>query len=73
VKSSHIHGLLVAFAGSLKKQDLPKIYALGADIVGLRSAACTGGDRINGLVERENVHELAEIIRRFAAQAEIKV
>ena len=73
VESSHAHGLLVALAGSLIKQDLPKIYALGADIVGLRSAACTGGDRINGRVKRENVRELAEIIRHIEAQAEIKV
>ncbi len=39
VDSSHAFGLEAALAGSLRKQDLPVIYRLGADIAGLRGAA----------------------------------
>jgi len=73
VESSHAHGLKVAFAGSLKKQDLPKIHALGADIVGLRSAACTSGDRVHGRISRDKVRELKEIVGHLKEQAEAKV
>ncbi len=63
VKSAHDLGLLVALAGSLKVDDLCKVRALGADIVGVRGAACTGGDRVKGTVNREQVRSLLEIVR----------
>jgi uncharacterized protein (UPF0264 family) len=43
---------------------LPEIYALGADVLGLRSAACTLNDRVNGQITRKKVQELAEIVKR---------
>jgi uncharacterized protein (UPF0264 family) len=60
---SHDFGLTVALAGSLRKEDLPRAHALGADVVGLRGAACTDGDRINGRIKKENVRELFETIK----------
>ena len=63
VTSSHGFGLKVALAGSLRKRDLPIVYELGADIVGLRGAACTGNDRNNGHITRELVSELVEAIK----------
>ncbi len=48
VDCSHGFGLEVALAGSLRKEDLPVVYHLGADIAGLRGAACTCGDRVGG-------------------------
>ncbi len=66
VDSSHRLGLEVAFAGSLRKEDLPVIYDLGADIAGLRGAACTGRDRLMGEMKRELVRELADTIRQAA-------
>jgi uncharacterized protein (UPF0264 family) len=62
VDSSHSYGLEVALAGSLRKQDLPIIYQLGADIVGLRGAACTGSNRVAGRITKERVKELSEIL-----------
>ena len=63
--TAHTHGLKVALAGSLQKEDLPKVHDLGADIVGLRGAACTNSDRVNGRVTRENVRVLADELRRI--------
>jgi hypothetical protein len=65
---SHHLGLEVAFAGSLRKEDLPVIYSLGADIAGLRGAACTNGDRVKGELKRNLVEELAEIVKQAEKQ-----
>lgn len=64
VDRSHSLGLEVALAGSLRKEDLPVIYRLGADIVGLRGAACTRSDRVRGEMTRELVRELVEAVRQ---------
>ena len=64
VDAAHSYGLKAALAGSLQKEDLPEIYALGADVLGLRSAACTLNDRVNGQITRKKVQELAEIVKR---------
>jgi hypothetical protein len=50
-------GLLSALAGSLAPGDLPLLAGIGADIVGVRGAACTG-DRVRGRVSRERVAAL---------------
>ena len=73
VNAAHDHGLEAALAGSLRKEDLPAVYALGADVVGLRGAACTHGDRVDGRITRETVRELVEIVRRVEKQAEAKI
>lgn len=56
----HAHGadLTVAVAGGLAGADLSVLRALGADVVGVRGAACEGGDR-RGQVSRANVAALA--------------
>jgi len=64
INEAHGYGLKAALAGSLQKEDLPVVYALGADVVGLRGAACTLGDRVNGRIIREKVRELAEVVKR---------
>jgi uncharacterized protein (UPF0264 family) len=43
VVAAHSRGLLVALAGSLALEDLPHVAALGADVAGVRGAACEGG------------------------------
>ena len=63
VFESHNYGLQAALAGSLKKEDLPFLKSIEADIVGLRGAACTGGDRIYGRITRESVVELVQVIK----------
>jgi len=43
----HEYGLKSALAGSVKKEQLRLLYEIGCDVVGIRGAACTGGDRNN--------------------------
>lgn len=64
VEEAHNYGLKAALAGSLQKVDLPVVYALGADVVGLRGAACTFSDRVNGRITREKVQELVAVVKR---------
>jgi uncharacterized protein (UPF0264 family) len=45
VDEAHAAGLQVALAGALRGEDLPVILATGADIAGVRSAACGDGRR----------------------------
>jgi uncharacterized protein (UPF0264 family) len=69
IDSAHNYGLTVALAGSLRKENLPIIQALGADVAGCRGAACTNSDRVNGHITREKVRELVEIIKNTECQA----
>jgi len=64
VYSTHSFGLEIALAGSLRKQDLPIVYGLGADIAGLRGAACTNSNRVTGQITRKLVAELVEVVRQ---------
>jgi uncharacterized protein (UPF0264 family) len=64
VETTHSYGLKAALAGSLQKEDLPVVYALGVDVVGLRGAVCTLSDRVNGRITREKVREVAEVVKR---------
>jgi uncharacterized protein (UPF0264 family) len=64
VASAHGFGLQAALAGSLRRQDLPVVYGLGADIAGLRGAACTDSDRNRGHITRELVAELSETLKQ---------
>jgi len=64
VSSSHKLGLKAALAGSLRKQDLPVVYGLGADVAGLRGAACTNNDRNNGQITQKLVRELVETVKQ---------
>ncbi|HEX6743332.1 MAG TPA: (5-formylfuran-3-yl)methyl phosphate synthase [Solirubrobacteraceae bacterium] len=49
VDEAHELGLEVALAGALRAEDLPVVGATGADIVGVRSAACAAGRRTGPL------------------------
>lgn len=68
VNAAHDHGLKAALAGSLKKEDLPAVYGLGADIAGVRGAACTHGNRVDGRITRETVRELVAVVRHAEEQ-----
>lgn len=57
VSEAHDRGLVIALAGSLRDSDLPDILATGADIAGVRSAACRGGVRTAPL-EPERIRRL---------------
>jgi len=43
VECAHAFGLFAALAGSLTPDDLPFVQEVGADIAGVRGAACDGG------------------------------
>jgi (5-formylfuran-3-yl)methyl phosphate synthase len=43
VAAAHDAGLEIALAGGLRAEDLPVVRDAGADIAGVRSAACVGG------------------------------
>ena len=70
VCSAHTYGLKAALAGSLGIKDLSAVKALGADIAGLRGAACTNGDRVNGRITRENVQALTKATRSIKKSVE---
>ncbi len=63
VNHAHDLGLKAALAGSLNKTDLSLLCSFGVDILGVRGAACTGGDRVNGRIARQNVRELVDVVR----------
>jgi uncharacterized protein (UPF0264 family) len=65
---AHYLGLQAALAGTLRKNDLPILHALGADIVGIRGAACSNNDRVSGELKTELVRDLVEIIKKSAAK-----
>lgn len=67
VIQAHSYNLLVALAGSLKKQDIEPVYNLGSDIIGFRGALCTNIDRLNGKLEKEKVIEFKEKIRNISS------
>ncbi|MCW4030341.1 MAG: hypothetical protein NWE92_11930 [Candidatus Bathyarchaeota archaeon] len=69
VASAHGYGLQVALAGSLRKEQLPLIYKLGADIAGLRGAACTNNDRVDGEISATLVKNLVEMVKNAETQA----
>ena len=58
VQKSHDFGLKVALAGSVNKNDVAMLKRIGCDIMGVRGCVCTEGDRDNGTINKELVHEL---------------
>jgi hypothetical protein len=62
VDEAHSQNLIVALAGSLERRDVQQIYALGADVIGVRRAVCSQKDRRNGKVQRKAVLEFVKEI-----------
>jgi uncharacterized protein (UPF0264 family) len=58
VDEAHDLGLEVALAGALRAEDLPVVAATGADIAGVRSAACAD-DRRTGALDPARVRALS--------------
>ncbi|MDR0912978.1 MAG: (5-formylfuran-3-yl)methyl phosphate synthase [Methanobrevibacter sp.] len=65
VDEAHSYGLKTALAGSIKKEQLKDLHDLGCDVVGVRGAACVGGDRNTGKIDRTAVKELKSLIESF--------
>ncbi|HIQ38963.1 MAG TPA: (5-formylfuran-3-yl)methyl phosphate synthase [Methanothermococcus okinawensis] len=64
VEEVHNYGLKCALAGSIRKEDIPVLKEIGCDIVGIRGAACTKGDRNNGKIKKELVEELVRLCKK---------
>ncbi len=62
VARAHHRGLMVALAGQLRLDDLDFVRAAGADIAGVRGAACDGGRA--GRINVEKVRALAGLALR---------
>jgi uncharacterized protein (UPF0264 family) len=73
VYQTHMYGLEVALAGSIKKTELKKLNFLGVDIVGVRSAACTNCDRLKGRITKANVEELVETIKNSKLKSNSRI
>ncbi len=61
----HDYGLRSALAGSVKEEQLPILYELGCDVVGIRGAACVGGDRNLGTIHHTAVYQLKQMMEKF--------
>ncbi len=70
VEASHRMGLLAALAGSLQKEDIPILLRLNVDVIGVRTAACDGLNRVTGRISRTKVQELVNVIKQSAFQQE---
>jgi uncharacterized protein (UPF0264 family) len=66
VADAHAAGLEIALAGELRDEDLPVVRATGADIAGVRSAACRGGRR-TGALDPARIAALREVCLTPAA------
>ncbi|KPV63452.1 MAG: hypothetical protein AOA66_0928 [Candidatus Bathyarchaeota archaeon BA2] len=62
IDRSHKYDLTVALAGSLDKEDVPKVHSLGADVIGVRRAVCSGKNRLKGRIQGKAVTEFIKAI-----------
>jgi uncharacterized protein (UPF0264 family) len=60
-------GLLSGLAGSVTARQLPVLVAAGADVIGVRGAACDGGR--NGRIDASRVAMLCQALARSARSA----
>lgn len=65
VEEAHGYGIKTALAGSIKKDQLKDLYDIGCDVVGVRGAACVGGDRNTGHIHHKAVAELKKLCDSF--------
>ena len=65
VDEAHSYNLKTALAGSVKKDQLKPLHDIGCDVVGIRGAACVGGDRNTGKIHHTAVAELKELCDSF--------
>ncbi len=68
VDDAHGYGLGAALAGSLRKHDLSVLYEVGADVAGLRGAACSNNNRVTGYITEDKVSELVKTISQFTSK-----
>ncbi len=62
IVDAHGYGLTVALAGSLERDDINKLYELGADIMGVRRAVCNSRSWLTGRVQEKAVKKFVAVI-----------
>ena len=65
LNSAHSYALITALAGSFKNDHFIPLNDIGCDVVGIRGAACVGGDRNTGKIHHTAVAELKELCDSF--------
>jgi hypothetical protein len=55
-------GISVAVAGSLRKSEIPTLMEVGADVIGVRGAACKAGNRVDS-IDPASLQELTAIFK----------
>jgi (5-formylfuran-3-yl)methyl phosphate synthase len=69
---AHSYGMLVALAGSVKREHIATLARVGCDIVGVRGAVCSQGDRTTGIT-RDAVLEFMKHSREIAPENGVPV
>jgi (5-formylfuran-3-yl)methyl phosphate synthase len=64
---SRAHGLLTGLAGSLRREDVPPLLAIGPDYLGFRGALCRNGER-GKLLDQEAFAAIRAAIPEGAAR-----
>jgi hypothetical protein len=62
VVEAHSRGLLAALSGSLGPRELESLKRVAPDVIGVRGAACEGGDREKGRISEFRVRELKKLL-----------
>ncbi|MFC4032603.1 (5-formylfuran-3-yl)methyl phosphate synthase [Streptomyces polygonati] len=62
VSAAHEYGLLAALAGSVQIRHVPELVEIDTDILAVRGAVCSGGDRDNGTIQPDLVLALRQAI-----------
>jgi (5-formylfuran-3-yl)methyl phosphate synthase len=65
-------GQFVAIAGSLNIETIQRLAALEPDIVAVRGAACTGGDRLKS-VDSQRVFDLAQVAGNIPTRRSVRL
>ena len=68
VGRAHGAGLLIALAGSLRVDLLPRCCRLATDVIAVRGAACLEGERTSG-ISPDRIRDLVESIASHSASA----
>lgn len=62
VEGAHSRGFLAALAGSLGREEMKLLKQIDPDVIGVRGAACEGGDRKRGRISEKRVRKLKKLL-----------
>ncbi|MFQ5916502.1 MAG: (5-formylfuran-3-yl)methyl phosphate synthase [Candidatus Binatia bacterium] len=62
INKARSHGLRAAFSGSLGYREVRTLRLLNPEVIGVRGAACEGGDRKKGKISERRVRRLKKLL-----------